>query len=119
MPSRIRGSRASPSLPSIAMLSLLNCVDGLPLIRLPPPSPRLRGEGICRVLLPHLIGGVRQVPSPRQNGERVRVRGTGSFRTPRSGKPQHAPVGRLVGAAARNIIERSETHTTDTQPLIR
>ncbi len=49
--------------------------SGLPLIRLPPPSPRRRGEGICRARsLPRAGGecGVRLaplVPSPRLRGE--------------------------------------------------
>ncbi|AUW45344.1 hypothetical protein CUJ84_Chr005055 [Rhizobium leguminosarum] len=49
---------------------------GEPLIRLPAPSPRRRGEGDSRNLSVPLPPVAGHVPSPRFYGERVRVRGS-------------------------------------------
>jgi phosphoglycerate kinase len=65
--------------------------SGLPLNRLPPPSPRRRGEGICRARsLPRADGecGVQSaplVPSPR-------LRGEGAGRRMRGGSSVNAPL---------------------------
>ncbi|TAY72934.1 hypothetical protein ELH84_03055 [Rhizobium ruizarguesonis] len=41
-----------------------------------PSDPRKRGEGTCRGPLRSHLALAGHVPSPRQNGERVRVRGS-------------------------------------------
>jgi hypothetical protein len=53
---------------------MMQLVVALPLIRLPAPSPRQRGEENCRTASAHrnLASGKSPLPA---SGERVRVRG--------------------------------------------